>query len=983
MSLLDRLGHMRHMSRYERRHRRGEKEKRRRRLVAEGMEDRTLMAASLNLGGVPTLVARPDRDVSNTPISVESEMSIDIDPTHPLNIAGFTHDIANQNQIQLFYTKDGGVTWKRTLIDDGTNGINDGCGRAISRFDPTIKFDANGNLFVAYGVFLAQSSTRPAHTNLVVARSSDGGATFDRFRVVESRNNADDGNLEGVDKWSLATGLDPTTGHQAVYVAYTRNVDGILFVEQTIVVAGSNEVDGGVGMTFTDPVAVSDGGVFRSNAGLFAYPAVGPNGELYVSWHHNGVFTDSIQFDRDLDGLWGTASHFGDDIAVRDLNEGMYKYKLLAQPNRGIDNGPVLEVDRSGGPFNGRIYIAYTDLPGGNIIDYRATTIYLVWSDTRGAYWTSPKSVSASDVQGSSFLPALAVDQTTGSVNVDYYTTEGDWDTGNDDVNVKLAGSLDGGATFSYVTLSSATSRAKAATRSGGNDFGDYMGLAAHDGIVQALWSDNRGLKADLDAWTATAYFEGTSGSDTLAVRGDDHGPTNDSILLKTDAVNPSYVQVQVNGVIQFEGLASRVNRVTIDGGAGNEWIDVENTLAGVPVEVDGGPGDDRIEVSPFAQFMDNIGGSLSINGDDGNDTIVLHDEKDRFGDSYRITTHGVTRVFMAPITYGSVEYLTLDAGTGGNSIDASTAAGGPRLTIDAGAGNDTVLGSAGPDTLLGGPGDDRLSGGAGNDVLDGGIGNDTLSGGMGDDVMSGNVGDDTINLDGGADTAYGDYYDPIDNVAIGYGNETINVTATAVGSVTKIYAGAGNDTVNVGNGNLDLLPGAVAVNGGSGLDTIHVNDQTAPYNDTYTVTNTRLGRSIFGGLPGTIVGLTFGGLTYGAVEGLTLNAESGDNLVNINSTALGVPVTINAGGGNDIINVGNGNLDLLPGAVTVNGQAGTDMVNINDQSVPYSDTYTVTSSTLSRFIFGGLTYGAVEGLTLNAESGNNTINVASTAFGT
>ena len=33
-----------------------------------------------------------------------------------------------------------------------------------------------------------------------------------------------------------------------------------------------------------------------------------------------------------------------------------------------------------------------------------------------------------------------------------------------------------------------------------------------------------------------------------------------------------------------------------------------------------------------------------------------------------------------------------------------------------------------------------------------------------------------------------------------------------------------------------------------------------------------------------------FGGLTYSSIEGLTLNAETGNNLININSTASGVP---------------------------------------------------------------------------------------------
>ena len=192
--------------------------------------------------------------------------------------------------------------------------------------------------------------------------------------------------------------------------------------------------------------------------------------------------------------------------------------------------------------------------------------------------------------------------------------------------------------------------------------------------------------------------------------------------------------------------------------------------------------------------------------------------------------------------------------------------------------------------------------------------------------------------------------------------------------SQVKIFAGGGNDTITIGNGNLDFLPYAVSVDGQGGTDKLNVNDQTAPYSDAYTITGTSVGRTFFGGL------------TYGGIEGLTLNAEAGNNTINVNGTAWGVPVTVNAGAGNDTVNVGNGNLDLLPGAVSVNGQAGTDMVYANDQAVAYNDAYMITGTSVDRTpfldrgtsvgrtFFGGLTYSGIEGLTLNAEAGNNII---------
>src|SRR5438132_13683903 len=91
----------------------------------------------------------------------------------------------------------------------------DGVPGTVERFDPTLKFDANGNLFIAYGV--------DDHTNtcLWVARSVDGGEHFAHAVLVDSH--ANHFGIPGVDKWVLTTGLDPSTGNQAVYVAYTHN----------------------------------------------------------------------------------------------------------------------------------------------------------------------------------------------------------------------------------------------------------------------------------------------------------------------------------------------------------------------------------------------------------------------------------------------------------------------------------------------------------------------------------------------------------------------------------------------------------------------------------------------------------------------------------------------------------------------------------------------------------------------------------------
>src|SRR5262249_34671392 len=155
---------------------------------------------------------------------------------------------------------------------------------------------------------------------------------------------------------------------------------------------------------------------------------------------------------------------------------------------------------------------------------------------------------------------------------------------------------------------------------------------------------------------------------------------------------------------------------------------------------------------------------------------------------------------------------------------------------------------------------------------------------------------------------------------------------------------------------------------GQGGTDTLNQNDQS---DDT----------------PGNTYGIGSGtfsetgsqSISYSNCEGLALNTSSGANVVNLNSDAAGTPVTLNGGNGNDLFNLGIGSLDALPAAVSVNGGGGTDVVHVYDQLNSFSDTYTITNTSLTRVVFGGLTYSSVEDLIVEAEAGNNTININST----
>jgi hypothetical protein len=184
-----------------------------------------------------------------------------------------------------------------------------------------------------------------------------------------------------------------------------------------------------------------------------------------------------------------------------------------------------------------------------------------------------------------------------------------------------------------------------------------------------------------------------------------------------------------------------------------------------------------------------------------------------------------------------------------------------------------------------------------------------------------------------------------------GSGADTFHIQSTRQAdggtySGLVIDAGGGDDVINIGSaGNsLDFILSPVTVSGDGHVagDVLNISDQgTSTAGLVYNLTNSTVQRT--GTAP----------VTYGTIESLVLNAGSdaaGDQ-INVQSTAAATPVTVNAGPGDDQINIGSpGNsLDDILGVVTVNGGAGdADALNINDENNPNARLYELTSSNVA-----------------------------------
>jgi hypothetical protein len=449
-----------------------------------------------------------------------SEVMIDVNPTDPANLVVVGHDALTQVgesdagllSMNTFFSKDGGDTWQPRPLGDAADGYT-----STFRFDPGIVFDPDGIAYVAYGAHHGS----PQQTTLVVARSTDGGDTWGTFRSVATNPYV---GVPGNDRWTLAAGPDHDGTGNRVYVAWTRNVQEGVDVDQQIVVSSS----GDAGNTWSAPVIVNDGSVAGADEGnLTALPAVGSDGELYLAWHDfSGDSGTKLMFDHSTDGgqLWGADTQI-------TISAVKFAAKIPPQNDRGITPLGSLQVDRSGGDHDGRVYLAYTDTSG-----LPDTDIFVRYTDDL-VNWSSQQ-VNDDTGSASQFLPALTVDQATGLLAAVWYDARDD--PNNRAVHVYSSVSHDGGGTWQPSTrvadaasdLSDNNPPGSIGAGTYGGDFLEYIGVAAWNCQVIPVWSDNRETAAgngeDLD------YFV-----DRLTVTGEPCVPQADVSIQGFEPVAP------------------------------------------------------------------------------------------------------------------------------------------------------------------------------------------------------------------------------------------------------------------------------------------------------------------------------------------------------------------------------------------------------------------------------------------------------------
>ena len=422
-----------------------------------------------NSGSLGQLSFRSNVDASHE-CGSQSETSIAIDPSNARRV------IAGSNEIQrlpmrAMYSIDGGKSFTGVDLPLPPPSTNNG-----SRFGsaPGIAFDSNGNAYYSYIVVFFSSGGAINGSEMAVAHSTDGGATWTATYFQQQTGNSqfDDKPMITVDTGSAH--------HNRIYVAWDHATGSSSSTKNGNDIVLSYSDDGG--LTFSTPVSVS--GPFTGGTGAIgADPYVTADGTVHVAWQDDahGTIDDAASTDG---GQTFSAPH-----VIAPVNG--FAFNVAAQASRGALVYP------SCGSSGTALYCSYMN--GSDA----ATSVYVAKSIDGGQTWSS----TTVPAGGDQFNQWLAVDPSNGSVNVAYYDTG---THGATSTRYTLARSTDGGSTYSASAIANAPTDESCCSPSVdlGNQYGDYEGLAAYGGIVRPVWTDRRQDVIDLglreEVFTAT-----------------------------------------------------------------------------------------------------------------------------------------------------------------------------------------------------------------------------------------------------------------------------------------------------------------------------------------------------------------------------------------------------------------------------------------------------------------------------------------------
>ena len=493
------------------------------------MKTKIIISLLVFLGSYTTSTFAQNIQISNT--GNPTEPSIIIDPNNTdILIAG-----ANINN---YYTStDAGQTW-------GIHNLSSSYG---VWGDTSLDVDSDGNFYFFH---LSNPSNGNWIDRIVCQKSTDNGVSWN------------DGSYTGLNgtkaqdkQWSV---IDYNNGN--IYLTWTQFDDyGSDSPSDKSNIMFSKSTDSGVSWSIAKKINLIDGDCLdESDTVEGATPAVGPNGEIYVTWMGpNGlVFTKSL----DQGETW-----LEEEIVIDPLLVAGWDYTV---PGIWRANGlAIIKCDLSGGENHGTIYVNWSDQRNG----INDTDIWFSKSIDGGNTWTSARKVNNDGVGNQQFFTWMDIDQTNGNLFFVFYDRR-NYD--NELTDVYMASSINGGESFINKKISESPFLPNTNVF-----FGDYTNITAHNNIVRPIWT--RLHNGELSVWTNIAPLEdlliGTDDFDTATA--------NKITQFPNPATNKTYVSFKLHEIsrisLQLHNLQGKAIHTIIDN------TDMEYGKYIIPIELD------------------------------------------------------------------------------------------------------------------------------------------------------------------------------------------------------------------------------------------------------------------------------------------------------------------------------------------------------------------------------------------------------------
>jgi hypothetical protein len=430
---------------------------------------------------------------------------------------------ANGAGYNAWITNDGGTSFAKASVSASLDAPGELANEAGSLCcDPTSTADAAGNLWYG-GLAAFVSAATPSR--IVVARAAAPaavlfGPTVGLPQRTGTASVSQDKPMMTIDNAPAS----PSFGR--LYVVWDEPATGVnVVVSQcdTRPGGGPDAANCDDADHWTVPVSVTP----SAGSYIYADVAVGPGGTVYVVWWDYSA-SNAIRGDACAAASQNCASAAGwgtpQTVATLNATGGLpiaFACPILAQPGGRAGPSPQVDVDRSGGADSGRVYVTWGDLRAGSgttrcdtppsPIATPPLASHLTWDGfVASAAGGLPGGASPSASEGTRLLtdgegggqassdewfPWLAVDQSSGQAWADFYSTRDDPTRKTTQfyarsVTPTASGHLLGAL---HRVSTAASDYSASACCTFGNDYGDYTGIDATQGVALPVWSDKRG----------------------------------------------------------------------------------------------------------------------------------------------------------------------------------------------------------------------------------------------------------------------------------------------------------------------------------------------------------------------------------------------------------------------------------------------------------------------------------------------------------